>query len=385
MATKSRQERRKALSVKQRAAHLLRVSVPSWFESISGCGLRPSPPGRNPPSQRLIAQFTEPPRAKRGHTFGLSRRFSYSLDLNLQLKPARIIAHATRCLPATPAPPRTPHHPSNGGPLAQQVCNCPIRNFYGTSSRRTPCPNRILEFESLRHESPRDLKRFTSATLTLMGCTLVAAITTQIWQAAQHRDFIEPAPLSERLPTELPGWISREVPLAETAEGRSVVEGILRYDDYFSRLYRRGEIELTVYIAYWLPNKMPPKLIAQHTPDQCWTANGWTCEERASRVTFEGLSLLPSETGIYTHSRLGRLHVAFWHLVGGHPYHYGSDTIPFILLAPLKELLHFGANQRHEQYFIRLASNVPLSRVWQEPGGDLLLEKLAKLGLQGTL
>jgi hypothetical protein len=175
-----------------------------------------------------------------------------------------------------------------------------------------------------------------------------------------------------------------DVPLAETEEGRSAVEGILRYDDFISRSYRRGQTEVTLYIAYWLPDRMPPRMVGRHTPDRCWIQNGWTCDQRTRAVTLQGsrhTTLQPAELGVYTLRDRITLHVAFWHLVGGKAYAYGPEQSDMVALAPLSDLRTFGLNQRQEQLFIRVASNQKFEDFWRDPGFQQLLRSLEDLGV----
>ena len=188
-------------------------------------------------------------------------------------------------------------------------------------------------------------------------------------------------PLSQTLPTELPGWSSRELPLGETEETKNAVVGILQFDDYFSRSYRSGSTEVTLYVAFWKPDKVPPRAVGVHTPDTCWVQNGWTRINRAHAVPLADLerSFKPAEFGTYS-LRGNTLQVYFWHLVGGKPYSYEQEGL-HSLTAPLQDMATFGLNQRRDQLFVRLASNVPFDQVWRDPGFARLLQALSTLGL----
>lgn len=188
--------------------------------------------------------------------------------------------------------------------------------------------------------------------------------------------------LSEILPIDLLGWSSRELPLGETEETKNAVANILRFDDYFSRSYRLGTSEVTLYVAYWKPDKVPPRAVGVHTPDTCWVQNGWKRLARAHGVPLSmptGRALKPAEFGIYS-LRGNTQQVYFWHLVGGNPYFYEQEGL-HSLTAPLQDLATFGLNQRRDQLFVRLASNVPLEQLRMDPGIIRLMEALASLGL----
>lgn len=222
--------------------------------------------------------------------------------------------------------------------------------------------------------------------LSIFGLILAIAGGVQLYQAQTAVSFTPRPPLRQTLPLELPGWVARDLPLAETEEMKSAVEGILQFDDHFSRSYRSGTTEVTLYIAYWRPDRMPPRLVGRHTPDRCWILNGWNCESRERAVQLHGTHgpLKPAETGTYAFKQQSRLHVAFWHLVGGEVYAYGPEQSDMIALAPLKDLRTFGLNQRKEQYFIRLASTLPLHKIWNDPGFQILLKGLEELGVSDS-
>lgn len=222
---------------------------------------------------------------------------------------------------------------------------------------------------------------------SIAALLLVAATGVQFYEAHTAEPSVPHSPLRQTLPLELPGWTSRDLPLAETEETRNAVESILQFDDYFSRSYRSGSTEITLYVAYWRPDRMPPRLVGRHTPDRCWILNGWNCESRNRGVLLAGTHglLKPAETGTYAFKKQARLHVAFWHLVGSEVYAYGPEQSDMVVFAPLKDLRTFGLNQRKEQYFIRLASNVPLNQIWPNPGFRQLLAGLEHLGVGTTV
>ena len=184
------------------------------------------------------------------------------------------------------------------------------------------------------------------------------------------------------IPKALPGWEARDLPLAETEETKNAVANILKFDDYFSRAYSLGSTAVTLYVAYWRPDKVPPRAVGVHTPDTCWVQNGWTRHSRTHAVSLstpDGHTLKPAEFGTYS-LRGNTQQVYFWHLVGGTPYSYKQEGL-HSLTAPLQDMATFGLNQRRDQLFVRLASNVPFDQVWREPGLIRLLEALATLGL----
>ncbi len=210
---------------------------------------------------------------------------------------------------------------------------------------------------------------------------LIAAIVLQIGSRVSRGDARTIPSLAEAVPAEIPGWQSRVVPLAETEELKQAVSEVLQFDDVLTRGYSSPGADITLYIAYWRPGKVPPRSVGVHTPDTCWVQNGWTRETREYRVPLATVRgpLKPAESGTYRlHGT--RLHVLFWHLVGGRPYAYEQEGL-HALSAPLQDLFTFGLRQRREQLFIRLSCNQPFERVWQDPGVQELLAALGRLGL----
>ncbi len=226
------------------------------------------------------------------------------------------------------------------------------------------------------------MNRTSTFPLLILGLILLAAAGMQLYQANTAETFAPKPPLSQTLPVDLPGWSSRELPLGETEETKNAVASILQFDDYFSRSYRSGSTIVTLYVAYWKPDKLPPRAVGVHTPDTCWVQNGWTRLSRAHAVPLslpDGRALKPAEFGTYS-LRGNTQQVYFWHLVGGKPYAYEQDGL-HSLTAPLQDMATFGLNQRRDQLFVRLAANIPFDQIWMDPGLDGLVKALASLGL----
>jgi hypothetical protein len=180
------------------------------------------------------------------------------------------------------------------------------------------------------------------------------------------------------------GWTAEDLPIGDTELLRALSEKTLRYDTYIFRRYRRANIEFTVYAAYWSPGKHPPQMIAQHTPDMCWTLNGMICEEMRFnlRTTFEEGELWPAQWRKFKSPSGQIIYTMFWHLVGERPFDYGNqfyslpDPITFWV-----EALKFAVGKRKPQFFIRLTSNVPPEQIWNEEAVQGALKGLAHLGL----
>jgi len=211
------------------------------------------------------------------------------------------------------------------------------------------------------------------------GLLLLAAVGLQLSAGGETGPVRSPSFLANLIPSSLTGWQGRELPLAETEELRNAVADTLQFDEHVSREYTKAGRRISIYIAYWQPNKVPPRSVGVHTPDTCWIQNGWTCSERIQRVPLSSAStpLQPAENGIY-HFGGTTQHVLFWHLVGGETYSYEQSGLHDIW-APLRDLKTFGLNQKKEQFFIRLSADAPWDRIWHDPGVRELIGSLETL------
>ena len=194
--------------------------------------------------------------------------------------------------------------------------------------------------------------------------------------------------LAEYVPNRLPGWDAREVPLGPTEFLSKEVEKILNYDEVLNREFVRGARRFNIYIAYWGPGKMPTRLVASHTPDRCWTENGWRCLAMKSKQAklFDGPGLKPAEWRLFEPPENGTpTYVLYWHLVEGRLYDYGErfNDVPDPWLW-WKDAVQQALHGSREQYFIRLTSNDPLENLKDDPGFSELLHGLGELGLFTT-
>ncbi len=130
---------------------------------------------------------------------------------------------------------------------------------------------------------------------------------------------------------------------------------------------------------------MPTRLVASHTPDRCWTENGWRCLEMRFKqpVALDGAPLPDAEWRLFEPPQGGApVYVLYWHLVEGRLYDYGSrfNNVP----DPVrwwKDAVQQAMLGSREQYFIRLTSSEPLENLWNDPGVMEVLRSLRRLGL----
>ena len=192
--------------------------------------------------------------------------------------------------------------------------------------------------------------------------------------------------LDATLPKAVAGWTAIDEPLGPTEFLQTAVEKNLNYDDMVNRVYRRGERSFGLYVAYWSPGRMPVQKVASHTPDRCWSENGWTCEVMRidDQLKAGDRRLLPARWRLFRPPVAGgaKQHVLYWHLVGGELYDYGEgfNQRP----DPLKwwrDTVHYAVKGSSDQYFVRIMSAQPLEELQGDPGFQEVLRALAGLGL----
>jgi len=214
---------------------------------------------------------------------------------------------------------------------------------------------------------------------------LALAIGVQFFEPFGETAKPRPKHLAGAIPGRVPGgWMARDLPLGPTEYVEEVVERTLRTDDILNREYRRGRVTFGVYVAYWGAGKMPTRLVASHTPDRCWTENGWSCEEVRFNVptTAAGRALAPAQWRRFRDPGGGTTYTMFWQLIEGRSYDFGDrfNAIP----SPLewwKDAVQQAVYGSREQYFVRLTSSVPFEEIWNDPGFVAVLSGLEKLGL----
>jgi len=193
-------------------------------------------------------------------------------------------------------------------------------------------------------------------------------------------------PLQNLLPPAPAGWNAQDQEIASTPEMQEQAEEILHFDDAVYRIYGNTQAQVGVYIAHWLPGKFSPAKVGSHSPDTCWVHNGWEMMERNHGVeqAVAGGTLKPMETGIFEKDQQ-KVHVIFWHLVGGIPMEYdllgwqnGLAGRIERLPALFADFRRFGLDQRKEQLVIRLSSNVPFEQLWTDRGFAQLMDQLSR-------
>ena len=175
---------------------------------------------------------------------------------------------------------------------------------------------------------------------------------------------------------ELPGWSASQRPVADTEEMTRAVAELLNYDAGGFVTYISGDLQISMYAAYWKPRKMSPRLVASHTPDTCWVGNGWVYQSGgiADLEVADG-QRLRLKTRVFADPVGAPQHVMFCHVVGGLPRDYGQFGVP-PWYAFLSELRWGGLNLREEQLFFRISSNHPFETFSDAAPVRLFLSRL---------
>lgn len=231
---------------------------------------------------------------------------------------------------------------------------------------------------------------FRITALGVMGLILLGGVILQLsvlrFKGTQSELAIG-RPLAGRLPVRLATGGVHDEPIAATEEMRKAVGELLNFNDGIYRIYQLPGVRISVYAAWWESGRMSPRLVATHTPDVCWPANGWQ-RDRPAETGLEPLrTMLSADDFARGECRVFQLqgkreYVVFWHKVGGEMLSYATGEAP-PWWAWLDEMRRGGLNLRQEQLFVRVSSDQPLQEVWLRPELEPLRNALLQLGLRG--
>ena len=189
--------------------------------------------------------------------------------------------------------------------------------------------------------------------------------------------------LKDLLPASRPGWAMSDQPIADTPEMKRAVTEMLNFDEAVFRTYRHGNEQISIYVAYWRPGSMHPRLITQHIPDVCWPGAGWNMLQSGGTAAFD----LPGNQRTWAgqwrifSARGTTEHVVYWHLLGGKlsGYAQGANSKSAMYYLTLWDDIR---QAQREQYFIRLSSNLSLAELEKSELVRTVMAALASLGLQ---
>lgn len=180
------------------------------------------------------------------------------------------------------------------------------------------------------------------------------------------------------LPATSPGW------RVTTSDDLYQFASQLQTKHLAQRIYTKrtasGPVDITVYLAYWRAGQASVSQVATHTPDACWPGAGWEVVRipfMRERPLVDGRQLAEAEARLF---KLGDFpqHVWFWHLYDGRPIAYESPYSPKALL---QIAWRYGFRHDGDQLFVRISSNVPWTKIADEPLVKEIFAQLQPLGL----
>jgi hypothetical protein len=205
-----------------------------------------------------------------------------------------------------------------------------------------------------------------------LGFVVLIAVVAQIgWGRYGRLENLKVIDFRSLLPSEISGWVVKDLPIADTPEMMEAVNSILNYDAYVYKSYTQADVTINVYVAYWMPARVHPELVEAHTPDVCWVANGWKMSVLPSlgKVEVEGGRVIP--LNYYRRFEIGGAnenYVLFWQ-VSGHDIRAMTST-DVELLPPLTrakrrimQVIDTITSPPGQQLFVRISANKPLEEL----------------------
>lgn len=194
--------------------------------------------------------------------------------------------------------------------------------------------------------------------------------------------------LAKEIPARIGSLTSEEKPLGNTEELARASEKILMVTDFLNRDYTLADGRtFSLYISYWVKNKMRITDAASHTPDRCWVKNGWKNNVEFSKIdsslTAGGARLMPAYSRVYTIGNevsAERRNVLYWFVADGRHYDFGKEKSSHIPnpIVWLKGAILVGSP---EMYFIRIDSRHDLAGILADADVQKLLESLGRLAI----
>ncbi len=163
---------------------------------------------------------------------------------------------------------------------------------------------------------------------------------------------------------------------------------VLKTEHLMQRTYVRAAtttaggdpVQITVYLAYWEPDRVPVSLVAMHTPEACWPGSGWISEARAPSeqpFTVGQRTLSPPEYRRFSQAGLSQ-NVWYWHLYAGRSI---TQLNPYSAPALLSFAWRYGFRAGGPQWFVRVSSNRPWGDIREEPLLAEIIDQLQPHGL----
>jgi exosortase len=245
-----------------------------------------------------------------------------------------------------------------------------------------PPPNIAVAVEPAQPMEPAASRSTRSSSQFVLAGGLGFALALAIvFYANTHPSLRDDKPVPDLLailPASVPGWT------VTTSEDLYQFANQLQTKHLAQRLYTKrtpsGPVDVTVYLAYWQSGQASVSQVATHTPDACWPGSGWEAVKipfMRERPAVDGRTLAEAEARLFKMGDFPQ-HVWFWHLYDGRPIAYESPYSPKALL---QIAWRYGFRHDGDQLFVRVSSNVPWSKIADEPVLKEVFAKLQPLGL----
>lgn len=176
-------------------------------------------------------------------------------------------------------------------------------------------------------------------------------------------------------------WISEDLPISESERVVRISEETLGFESFLYRLYRKDEITVFLWLAYWKPGQKDIRAVHWHSPDICWRTSGWASLHSEDDYYFDSEDRDRVHGGNYRIMEKDgeKAHILFWHLVGKNKFEVQAG---YKTLFEIPETLYrAGFMMQGEQYFIRISSNYPLKDLERDPGFQMILDSVFKFNI----
>ena len=198
--------------------------------------------------------------------------------------------------------------------------------------------------------------------------------------------------LEKTIPIKIGKMQGKELPLGNTEEVIRASEKILFVSDFLNREYTTADNKkFTLYISYWVKNKMRITDSATHTPDRCWVKNGWTNHSEHAKIdtslSVNGKKLKPAYSRVFsikaqTHTE--KRNVLYWFIADKKHYNFGKEKSshipnPFVWL---KGALFVGSP---EMYFVRIDSTHNIKELFKDKDFQKLLNYVGEIAIYEQL
>lgn len=181
--------------------------------------------------------------------------------------------------------------------------------------------------------------------------------------------------------SDVPAWVSQDLPISTSEGAMEAAIETLGYERSLYRTYRRDNIVVAIWVAYWKPGQKDVRAVHWHSPDTCWVSGGWRNVIASDDYSFGSANLRLIQPGNYRFMEKNseNVHILFWHLVGGKKFGVNST---YKSLLELPEILFRSSfTPQAEQYFIRISSNRDFEDLKSDEGFIEIMKSIKAFGI----